>query len=220
MNQKNDINLRATFKLAGNYVHYHYFDNDSEIRESKFVEYGQPATNPDFVVNETSILSENGWIFKKWKNTNGGVKFGKPITEETHYYGQWELKKDLSGFKLSGSTNASDKGTYNDMYFPKNGKMNCNMRCDGSHSAAVGGHEIQIYVQVYDTENNIGYYIVNGKHMISPKTKNEPIGLVLLPESILLKQDYNQLIVTIKKYEPIDCYVNWTFDGDIVMVLD
>jgi hypothetical protein len=40
MNQKNDINLHATFKLAGNYVHYHYFDNDNEIRETKFIEYG------------------------------------------------------------------------------------------------------------------------------------------------------------------------------------
>lgn len=221
MNQKNDINLHATFKLAGNYVHYHYFDNDNEIRETKFIEYGQPATDPDFVVNKTSELSEKNWIFKKWKNTNGGVEFGQPITEETHYYGQWELKKNLGTFSLDGGVDnqdSSDKQTYPNLYFPKNGKINCNMRCDGSHGASVNGHRIIIDVRlakVYIPELQLCR-----KTMTSPKTKNKPIGLVMLPESIVLTETYDQLILWIGKDPQSGCVVQWTFDGNIVMVLD
>jgi hypothetical protein len=56
--------------------------------------------------------------------------------------------------------------------------------------------------------------------MTSPKTKNDPIGLVMLPESIVLTETYDQLILWIGKDPESGCVVSWTFDGNIVMVLD
>lgn len=209
MDQKNDITLTASFKLKGHYVNYYLYDNDTVVRHRQFVEYGQPAVDP-------GLTLDGGWTHVKWKNNDGGAEFGKPIYEETNYYGRWELYVDLGNIELDPPESSKDSRDIQNLYFPVSGKLSTNIRANGSHAASVNGHKVYFYVRV-GKWNTTEYQNICQFWTISPQTKNEPIGIEV-PGQNLLNDTYNYLNFMLQKDDK--CVVKWTFSGDIVMVLD
>jgi hypothetical protein len=213
MNQKNDIDLHATFKLAGHYVNYYYYDNDTTVRYTQFVEHGQPATDPG--------LTFHDWKFIKWKQNGSGPQFGQPIYEDTEYHGRWGYEIDMGGVTIGSGDYDSWWTSQSGKYFPKNGKLNISASSTGRHGANVVGHTVELSVTL---NKSIGGSALSQKILSHSFTSfdhynaGDPIGMDIFPNSQLIKDDFTAYTLAFKKV--VKCTVSWSFNGKIHIILD